>query len=67
MSDTTLTQDVLALVDRIDKSNLRSIKEAKDYCRDLGHDYATRSSRRRLYKKMATLLNAELPKGVKIV
>lgn len=66
MTDTTLTQDVLALVDRLDNAGLREIKDAKDYCRDLGHDYATRASRRRLYKKMATLLRAELPKGVKI-
>jgi hypothetical protein len=66
MSDTTLTQDVLAFVDRLDKASLSEIKEAKDYCRDLGHDYATRASRRRLYKKLATLLRAELPKGVKI-
>jgi hypothetical protein len=39
MSDTTLTQDVLAFVDRLDKASLSEIKEAKDYCRDLGHDY----------------------------
>lgn len=58
---TTLLGDTLALADRIDRAGLREIKEAKDYCRDLGHDYATPASRRRLYKKMATLLNAELP------